>query len=133
MMNDLFKNLSQLKELYMQRQKKRQVYYNASMLYDGAIVATFPIRKPLPKKIKEEHIKIDEDGVCDKGWYSDGKQYSDINAANRFRFQDIMVNRLNTRRAIRELIFPCLFKLEKDMDDMRNQLNRIEQLLTNKG
>lgn len=115
----------------MRRQKRRPLYYYAHCLYDGTIVASFPIRKPAPKAIKQDNIKIDEDGVCDRGWYTAGKEYSDVNAENRFRFQDIMTNRLNTRRAVREMIFPYLKKLQKDIDEVNRKLENIQHLLEN--
>jgi hypothetical protein len=104
------------------------LYYYASCLYDGTIVASFPIRKPIPKSIKQDNIKIDEDGVCDNGWYSTGKEFSDVNVENRFRFQDIIATRLNTRRAIREMVFPYLQKLQKDIDQVNNKLDNIQHL-----
>lgn len=113
----------------MRRKKRRPMYYYASCLHDGTIVATYPIRKPTPKRIKQEKLKIDKDGVCDNGWYSTGKEFSDVNMENRFRFQDIIATRLNTRRAIREMVFPHLLKLQKDMNDIHNKLDHIQQLL----
>lgn len=114
----------------MRRPRKRKMHYSAGLFYDGTIIAAYPIRKPLPKRIKEDNIKIDEDGVCDRGWYDNGINYSNVKVENRFRFQDIMANRLNTRRAIREIVAPQLSKIEKDIDGLRKQLDQIQQLLT---
>ena len=112
----------------MRRQRRRPLYYYASCLYDGTIVASFPIRKPIPKTIKQDKIKIDEDGVCDRGWYTSGREFSDVNVENRFRFQDIIATRLNTRRAIREMVFPYFKKLEKEIGEVNEKLDCIQQL-----
>ena len=113
----------------MRRQKRRPMHYCDISLFDGTILATYPIRKPTPKKIKQRNIKIDEDGVCDKGYYDSGKSLSDCNNEKRFRFQNIMANRLNTRRAIREIIMPELSKTQKDIDAIHSQLKQIQELL----
>ena len=113
----------------MRRQKQRQIHYSAIALFDGTVLAAHPIRKPTPKSIKQDKIKIDEDGVCDKGWYDDGKQFSDTTFDNRFRFLDLMANRINMRRTIREMVFPHLTKLQNDIDEIHSKLDQIQQML----
>ena len=112
----------------MRRQKRRPIHYSAQCLHDGTVLAAFPVRKPIPKTIKREKLRIDEEGIC-REWSEAGKELSDVYNESRARFQDIIATRLNTRRAIREMVFPYLFKLEKDMGDIRNQLSQIQQLL----
>lgn len=112
----------------MRRQKWRQMYYSAICLYDGTVKAAYPVRKPIPKTIKQEKLRIDEDGVC-REWAGAGKELSDVSNETRMRFQDIIATRLNTRRAIREIVCPYLLKLQKDMDDVHNKLDHIQQLL----
>jgi hypothetical protein len=109
------------------------MHYYASSLFDGTITSAYPIRKPLPKIIKQDHIKIDEDGVCDEGWYDSGKGYSDVNIENRFRFQNIMANRLNTRRAIREIVMPELKKIHSEINIIHKQLDQIQSMIEIKG
>jgi len=113
----------------MRRQKQRPIHYSAITLFDGTVLSAHPIRKPTPKSIKQDKIKIDEDWVCNKGWYTNGKQFSDTNFENRFRFQDLMANRINMRRAIRDMVFPYLTKLQNDMDDIHSKLDQIQQML----
>ncbi|OHB80436.1 MAG: hypothetical protein A2Z25_01670 [Planctomycetes bacterium RBG_16_55_9] len=114
----------------MRRQKRRPIHYAAAKsLHDGTILAAFPVRKPAPKTIKREKIRIDEDGVCHE-YASAGKELSDVYNETRMRFQDIIATRLNTRRAIREMVLPCLVKLECDVNEIRAQLNRIQELLS---
>ena len=117
----------------MRRQKRRLVYYRELSLYDGTILAVWPSRKPLPKTMKFENIKIDEDGVCDKGRYDAGKDISDSYNKNRFRFMDILANRLNTRRAMREIIIPHLSKLENEVESLHQKLDQMQQLLANQA
>ena len=112
----------------MQRQKRRPMHYSAHCLHDGTVIAAFPVRKPIPRTIKQEKLRIDEDGVC-REWAGTGKELSDVSNESRTRFQDIIATRLNTHRAIREMVCPYLLKLQKDMDDVRNQLDHIKRLL----
>jgi hypothetical protein len=104
------------------------MHYSAHCLHDGTVIAAYPVRKPTPKTIKQEKLRIDEDGVC-REWAGSGKELSDVKNENRTRFQDIIATRLNTRRAIREMVCPYLFKLQKDMDHVRNQLDHIQRSL----
>jgi len=41
----------------------------------------------------------------------------------------LLANRLNTRRALRELILPELKALQESIDSLREQLDRIEKLM----
>ncbi len=116
----------------MRRQKRRQIYYSAHSLHDGTVLAAFPVRKPVPKTIKREKLRIDEEGVC-REWAGGGQELSDVYNEGRTRFQDIIATHLNTRRAIREIICPHLLKLQKDMDDVRNKLDSIQQLIKNQS
>ena len=113
----------------MRRQKRRQMHYCVLGLYDGTVTSAYPVRKPTPRAIKRDKLQIDEDGVC-QGFMDSGKQYSDGNCENRFRFQNIMANRLNTRRSLREIVLPGLVQLQNDMADIRKQLEAIQNLLT---
>ena len=91
----------------MRRQRRRLIHYTAFSLHDGTVLASHPIRKPIPKAIKHDKLRIDEDGVS-KEWLEAGKEFFDINNSIRTRFQDIVSIRLNTRRTIREIVLPEL-------------------------
>lgn len=104
------------------------MHYYAHCLHDGTVVAAYPIRKPIPKVIKQDRLRIDEDGVC-REWAGAGKELSDVQNESRMRFQNIIATRLNTRRAIREIVYPQLLKLQEDIDNMRSQLDEIKGLL----
>ena len=104
------------------------MHYYAHCLHDGTVIAGYPIRKPVPKVIKRDRLKIDEDGVC-REWAGAGKELSDVQNESRMRFQNIIAIRLNTRRAIRELVSPQLLKLQEDVNCMRDQLDEISKIL----
>jgi hypothetical protein len=91
-------------------------------------LAAYPIRKPAPKIIKRDNLKIDDDGVCEETLRS-GKHVSDCQYENRFRSQNIIANRLNTRRSIREIVLPKLAMMQQEIAAMRTQFDRIEQML----
>jgi hypothetical protein len=115
----------------MRRQRRRLMHYTGSTLHDGTVLAMYPIRKPTPHIIKRDNLSIDDDGVC-REFAGAGRQLSDVHNETRMRFQDIIATRLNTRRAIRELVLPALLKLQTDMDEVRNQLADIQRLLANR-
>lgn len=112
----------------MRRQRRRPRYYYASSLFDGTVLAAYPIRKPAPKIIKRDNLKIDDDGVCIESLRA-GRYVSDCQYENRFRSQNIIANRLNTRRAIREIVLPKLAMIQQEITAVRTQLDRIENML----
>ncbi len=115
----------------MRRQRRRPMHYTGSTLHDGTVLAMYPIRKPTPHIIKRDKLSIDEDGVC-REFAGAGRQLSDVHNETRMRFQDIIATRLNTRRALRELVLPALLKLQADVKEMREQLADIQRLLANR-
>jgi hypothetical protein len=82
----------------------------------------------LPKVIKRDNLRIDDDGVC-REWLRAGQELSDPNIETRFRFQNIIATNLNTRRALREITIPRLAELQAEISTVRTQLGHIEQLL----
>jgi hypothetical protein len=105
------------------------MHYTASGLYDGTILAAYPVRKPLPKTIKRDKIRIDDDGICCE-YSRAGKELSDVHNESRMRFQNIIATLLNTRRAIREMILPCLDELQLNVNEIREQLGHIQEFLS---
>jgi len=78
--------------------------------------------------IKRDKLKIDEDGVF-REWPFLEKDLSDLRNESRIQLQSIIATRLNTRRAIREIVSPQLLKLQEDIENIHNQLNEIKELL----
>ena len=109
----------------MRRPRRRPVYYSAMSLNDGTVLTAYPMRKPGPKRMKQDHLKIDADSVCEE-WLSPGWELSDSYNEVRFRFQNILATKLNIRRAIREMILPVLTDMQQEIAALRAQLDRIE-------
>lgn len=96
-------------------------------MYDGTVLAAHPERKPGPRIMKRDRLRIDPDGVVKEFSGTYVKPFRNTEDNGRFRFLDIMANRLNTRRAIRELVVSKLDDLMKQTSELRSQLERIEQ------
>lgn len=111
----------------MRRPRRRQMHYLASTLRDGTVLASHPIRKPAPKVMKRDHLRIDEDGVTIE--HSSGGQEL-THAENRFRFQDLIAARLNTRRAIRELVLPVFAELRREIKLLRAEVGQLKATLS---
>jgi hypothetical protein len=107
------------------------MYYSAYCLYDGTVIGVYPIRKPMPRLIKQRKIHVDEDGACNE-WFWNGKELADVKNDLRTRGQDLIAMRLNTRRAIREITQPWFIQLQSNIEQLRNQLDQITRLLANK-
>lgn len=112
----------------MKRERRRPMHYLASDLFDGTVLAAFPIRKPHPRSLKRDGTRIDPDGVAD-GSSRGGKHLGDPQYDDRTRFQDIIANRLNTRRSIRELVVPPMAKLQEEVTSLRAEVARLAELV----
>lgn len=113
----------------MGRQRRRPIYFTIERLHDGTVLWAFPIRKPSKQELKRERVRIDPDGVA-REWASNGSNLSDVENESRTRFQDIIATSLNTRRAIRDLVLPRLDEVSQEVAKLREQLDRIEALLS---
>lgn len=109
----------------MPRPRRRPTYYHVSCLRDLTVLGAYPVRKPTPHMLKRDRRRIDEDNVCAE-FETAGDNLRDVNNDTRTRFQDIVANALNVRRAIRELVLPRLLELESQVADLRARLDRIE-------
>lgn len=106
------------------RPRRRPIYYIAVTLHDGAVIASYPTRKPPPKEMKRHAYRLDADGILnDKS--QPGFGIGSWEYENRFRFQDILANRLNTRRAIRELVLPVLEDLRQEVAALRAEIAQL--------
>lgn len=114
------------------KKKKRDVHYVALAYRDGAVIACYPERKPSDKKMKEDGLRIDPDLVFRERHYR-CDEFRAGELEQRVRTCDLLSNRINTRRALREIVLPRLDELETKLDAMQEQLDRMEKLLTSKG
>ena len=112
----------------MRRKPRRPTYYTVSCLRDGTVVAAFPVRKPAPKILKRDKLRIDADNVC-REYVRSGSEIGNAMYEGRIRFQDIISNMLNTRRAIREIVLPRLGDMETNLAALQSQLQRIEHAI----
>lgn len=113
-------------------QRRRPMYYTAHLLHDGTVLSAFPIRRPSKQELRLYRTRIDADGLA-RVWADAGKDLCDVQNETRTRFQDIVANRLNTRRAIRQLVLPSLVATLEEIGKLRVQLDRIEAMLTSRG
>jgi hypothetical protein len=76
-----------------------------------------------------EGTRIDDDLVCQELHYGshDFKQWE---VEQRVRFSDILANRLNMRRAIRELVLPELATMQQSLAELSARFDRVEAALT---
>lgn len=115
----------------MTRKKKprrRMVCSFTFGFHDGSVIAVGPNRKPSDRKLKEDGLYLDEDGVFHENYYSP-TSWQSWEIDERRRVTGILANRLNTRRAIRELVLPELNTLHESIESLREQLDRIEKKL----
>ncbi len=111
----------------MQRkQRRRPVHYHVTSFRDGAVMACLPVRKPSPKRIKEDGIRVDPDLVTDEGYYA-VSQFPGWPEEIRIRNCDLLANRMNVRRAIRDLVIPELAKIESAMLKLNERLDRLAE------
>ena len=112
----------------MGRQRWRPMYFSAHTLNVGTVLAAFPIRKPSKHELKQNHARIDPDGVA-RVFADAGKDLSKVHNETRTRFQDIISANLNTRRAIGKLVLPYIAEVLEEVGKLREQQDRIEALL----
>jgi hypothetical protein len=99
--------------------------YEATSLYDGTVIAAAPIRKPAPRIMKRDGLRVDADGVIVESMRA-GKELSDWTYENRFRFQDLITASLNTKRALRQLVLPVLEELRSEIAALRAEVAELK-------
>ncbi|MFO0782062.1 MAG: hypothetical protein U0636_00070 [Phycisphaerales bacterium] len=102
------------------------MYYSVQLLHDGTVIAAYPIRKPSPKMLKRDGMRIDEDGRAME-YSRNGVEIGDPGNPTRMRFQDIIAANLNTRRAIRELAGGPLDDLCREMRALRAEVAQLRE------
>lgn len=112
----------------MRSPRKRALHYSAISLHDGTILAAYPMRKPAPRIMKRDGMRTDADGVT-RTFPGAGHELSDVRNESRMRFQDIIANRLNTRRALRELVVAPLAELQAEVARLRLEVARLSASL----
>jgi hypothetical protein len=108
--------------------RRRPVPYVAHGFPDGAVIACCPTRKPSNRKVKEDGMHIDEDLVLREYNYT-ANDFGPWEDSQRIRTADLLANRLNMRRTVRELVLPALSRVEETLLAMHEQMQCIEQTL----
>ncbi len=107
------------------RKKRRPMNYHVVSLYDGTITGAMPMRKPPPRIMKRDGLRVDDDGVTIESMGA-GKELSSSKNETRFRFQNIIATNLNTRRAIRELVLPVLAEMREEIAALRAEVAELK-------
>jgi hypothetical protein len=102
------------------------MHYTVHTLHDGTVLAAYPVRKPSPQLIKRDRLRIDEDGVAIV-FSGPGRELSHSTNESRTRFQNIIAENLNTRRALRELILPPLHDLRTEVSALRAEVAALRE------
>jgi len=108
--------------------RRRPVHYTTFALRDGAVTSCFPTRKPSAKRLKEDGIRIDSDLVCKEYLYGASEPQT-WEIEQRVRTADLLANRMNMRRTVRELVSPELAEIRKALSAIQGRLARIEQMV----
>jgi hypothetical protein len=112
----------------MRRQRRRRVHYTGTEVSDGTVLAAYPSRKPSKRTMKERGWKIDDDGVCIKASDSWIGEFH-VTDPGRLRFFDIIANRLNMRRSIREIALPKIEALQKEIHELKDEVRQLTSFL----
>lgn len=110
--------------------RHRPMHYTAFAYADGAVTSCTPRRKPLPKEIKQDGLHIDADFVC-KEFQSTPGEFGTWPDGQRARFSDLLANRINMRRAIRDIVIPVLADIQTSIEKLNKRLDEIELTLNN--
>lgn len=111
------------------RPRRRMVYSTTFGFHDGSVIGCGPDRKPSKRRVQADGIHIDADGVFREITYSPTYWHS-WSDEQRAKAVGILAIRLNTRRAIRELVLPELAALNEVLLEIEKRLTRIEKALS---
>ncbi|QDT05333.1 hypothetical protein K227x_37330 [Rubripirellula lacrimiformis] len=108
--------------------RRRMVHWVTFGFNDGSVIACAPERKLSSKRIKEERIYVCPDGV-QREYMHKPNELCTWSLEQRIRSCDILSNRLNTRRAIRELVLPEIAALADTLQRIEKRLDAIERYI----
>jgi hypothetical protein len=112
----------------MRKKAHRPVHYVTTSYRDGAVVACFPDRRPSKRKLKQDGLRIDDDLVFRERTYGSA-EFARWDVEFRVRVSDLLANRMNMRRTVRELVLPRLVALQTTLGDLAKRLECIEVAL----
>ena len=97
------------------------MHYFTSGFRDGSVISAGPLRRPSARKIKKGI-----DGVCCESFHSTD-YWTTWELEQRAKAVTILVHRINTRRAIRELVLPALAEIRMRLIEATTCLERLER------
>lgn len=112
--------------------KRRMVCSFTYGFHDGSVIACGPETKPSERKIKEEGIYICPDGVMREHYYSPSTWPVGTSDKERRNISLTLANRINTRRAIRELVLPELEAIQKSLEILHQKVNELREGFENR-
>lgn len=110
----------------MAKKKRRSTVHYVTFCYrDGATVACLAERKPSERVLKDRGERVDSDFVFRENAVELDESY-EWTPDYRGRASDILSNRINMRRAIRELVLPELSLIQESLAKIDQRLDKIE-------
>jgi len=104
--------------------KAKLTHYEVHALKDGCVLLAVPTRKPSSRTRGGEAVRIDEDGIHQTHVIALDTFTQGIPEVSRMAHAAI-AGRLNTRRAIRDLVHPRLDQLEQRLERIEAKLDRL--------
>jgi hypothetical protein len=110
------------------KRQRKPVHYTAIAYQDGAVIAAFPMVKPTAKHLKERKQVVDADGVCIESKYA-WQGFGTFPDAERRHLATLHANRLNTRRALREIVLQELTSIQAAVARLSEQIEQLDRRL----
>lgn len=110
------------------RRRRRDVYSIAFVFPDGSAFCCSPERKPSEKHMKERGEYADEDFVFREYKYGP-HDWTEWPKDHIRELGQTMAIRLNTRRAIRELVLPEFKAVLDSLAEIHNRLDHLETMI----
>lgn len=110
--------------------RRRPVHYVTFAYRDGAVVSCRPDRKPSARRVKADSLRIDDDLVFQEYLYG-CDEFRQWELDLRVRTSDLLANRINMRRTVRELVLPELAAIQTMLTDLATRLERFENAMAN--
>jgi len=109
--------------------KLRPIHYVSFSLPGGACFFASPDRKPYAKKGKNSFLHQDDPDLVGTEFETKLADYHAFPEATVQRGGPVLANRINTRRAIRELVLPELKLIQDSLQLIAARLDSIERRL----
>lgn len=109
--------------------KRRPVYFQCFNLPGGATYAATPTRKPYTKKGEKPSPLANDPDLVATELETTLDDYDAYPTDTKQRAFPVLANRINTRRAIRELVLPELTAIVETLGRIEERLDRLERFV----